>query len=147
MRAGELQASWQGRALAWTGGRGNLAAVLMSLFADSDDEAFPFLMRAVFPEWRGVLCPFICSSPKIDKAGRIVADVALRGGQKVKDYTIFNDETQMESVFRRLADRLKFDDSDRIALFDSVRAWVKADMRLDPAMDRRDPDAKRLTVN
>ena len=53
----------------------------------------------------------------------------------------------MEAVFRVLADRIKLNDTDRRELFACVLHWVKADRRLDPSFDRRDPDAKRLTVN
>lgn len=88
MSGEELRASWQGRALAMTNGHGSMFAVLMSLFADTDDEVFPFLMRAVFPQWHGVYTPFISSSPKIDKAGRVVADVMLKGGKRQKNYVI-----------------------------------------------------------
>jgi hypothetical protein len=144
MSAEELRHSWQGRAIACTNGQGHMLAVLMSLFADAHDETFPWLMRSIFPDWRGVCTPFLCSSPKIDKAGQIVADVALRGGEIKKDHVVFDSERAMEGAFRRLADWLKLDDADRVELFDEVRAWVKADMRLDPTMDRRDPDAKRL---
>ena len=147
MTAEVLRQSWQGRALACTNGQGAMLAVLMSLFAEVHDDAFPFLMRAVFPEWHGVYAPFICSAPKIDKAGRIIADVVKKGGAKSKGHVVFDSEDQMQTQFRRLADWLKLDDKDRVAMFDAVRAWVKADMRLDPTMDRRDPDAKRLTVN
>lgn len=145
--AEQLRQSWQGRALACTNGKGHMLAVLMSLLADAYDDAFPFLMRAVFPEWHGVYTPFLCTSPKIDKAGRVVADLMLKDGAKIKGHIVFASEQEMQDAFRRLADWLKLSDADRINLFDKVRAWVKADLRLDPNMDRNDPDAKRLTVN
>lgn len=147
MQAEELRTSWQGRALASTNGKGAMLAVLMSLFADAHDTALPFLMRAVFPEWHGVYTPFLCSSPKIDKAGRVIADIMLKGGVKNVGYVVFESEDQMQTVFRRLGDWLKLSDADRVEMFDMVRAWVKADMRLDPTMDRNDPDAKRLVVH
>lgn len=147
MTGEQLRTSWQGRALASTNGKGSMLAVLMSLLADAHDEVLPFLMRAVFPEWHGVYTPFLCSSPKIDKAGRVIADVMLKGGVKQVGYVVFESETQMQDVFRRLADWLKLPDAERVELFDAVRAWVKADMRLDPTMDRANPDAKRLVVH
>lgn len=56
-------------------------------------------------------------------------------------------EDEWEPVYGgQLADRLKLTDGERIDLFIAVRHWVKADHRLDPAFDRRDPDARRLTV-
>jgi hypothetical protein len=50
----------------------------------------------------------------------------------------------MRDAFRRLADRLKLNDADRIELFKCVQRWVVADRRLDPTFDPKDPDAKRL---
>ena len=53
----------------------------------------------------------------------------------------------MRDAFRRLADRLKLSDSDRIEMFKYVQRWVVADRRLDPTFDPQDPDAKRLTTH
>lgn len=143
----ELRQSWQGRALVLAELEApKLARVLMSVFADNYDETMPFLLTAVFGHCQ-VTAPFLCTSPKIDKAGRIVADVITKYGTREKNYVVFDDENQMQGVFRRLADRMKLDDAERIDLFIAVRHWVKADQRLDPTMDRRDPDAKRLVYH
>jgi hypothetical protein len=64
-----------------------------------------------------------------------------------RDYRIFRDETQMRDKLRRLADELKLNDDDREQLFIAARKWCACDRRLDPGMDPKDPDAKRLTVN
>lgn len=147
MRAEDLRASWQGRALALTEAEApKLCRVLMSVLADNYDETMPFLLHAVFGN-AGIMAPFLCSSPKIDKAGRIVADLVTKYGTRQKNWVIFDDEKQMEGVFRRLADRMKLSDAERVDLFVAVRFWVKADQRLDPAMDRRDPDARRLVLH
>lgn len=147
MHAEELRQSWQGRALALTSLEApKLCRVLMSVFADNYDEAMPFLLHSVFGT-SAIVAPFLCTSPKIDKAGRIVADMISKHGTKQKGYVVFDDEDQMQGVFRRLADRMRLSDADRIDLFIAVRHWVKADQRLDPTMDRCDPDARRLTVH
>lgn len=147
MTADELRASWPGRALAYVRHQEQLGPVVLSLIADNFDDAMPFLLRAVFPQASGVRAPFYCTSPKINKAGVIVADIINRDGTKTVGRTVFLNERQMEAVFRTLADRLKFSDDDRRDLFRCIHHWVKADMRLDPTMDRRDPDAKRLVVH
>lgn len=147
MHAEELRQSWQGRALALTGAEApQLCRVLMSVFADNYDEAMPFLLHAVFGS-SAIVAPFLCSSPKINKAGQVTADLITKYGTKNKNYVIFLDEDQMQGVFRKLADRMKLSDAERIDLFIAVRFWVKADQRLDPTMDRRDPDAKRLVLH
>jgi len=147
MTGEELRTSWQGRALALTEIEAQkLCRVLMSVIADNYDEAMPFLFHAVFGS-AAVRTPFLCSSPKINKAGQIVADVISKYGTRQKNHVVFDDENQMEGVFRRLADWLKMTDAERIDLFIAVRFWVKADQRLDPTMDRHDPDAKRLVLH
>lgn len=149
MSGEELRLSWQGRALAFChdGSHGQLSAALLSLLADNYDETLPFLLCAVFGEVIGIAAPFYCSNPKIDKAGRVVADMIDKHGRKIHGSVIFANEDQMQGVLRRLADRLRLSDAERIDLFIAARHWVKADWRLDPTMDRRDPEAKRLVVH
>lgn len=148
MHADVLRQSWQGRALALASKSDNfqLRCALMSLLADNYDDTLPFLLQAVFGDWT-IKAPFYCSNPKIDKRGLIVADLIMPDGHKYGNSVIFVSEQQMEGVFRRLADRLKLVDAERIDLFIAVRHWVKADARLDPTMDRRDPDARRLVLH
>lgn len=147
MTGEELRTSWQGRAIMMAELKSiQLKTALISLFADNYDDTLPFLLAACFGDW-SVRAPFYCSNPKINKRGCIVADLIMPDGGKLKDAVIFNGEMQMQDVFRKLADRLKLSDAERIDLFIAVRHWVKADQRLDPAFDRRDPDAKRLRIN
>lgn len=148
MSGEELRTSWQGRALAFADGGRNfqLRTALISLLADNYDEALPFLLAAVFGEWH-IKAPFYCSNPKIDKYGAVIADIIMPDGYKYKGSIIFANTHQMETIFRRLADKLKFSDAERIDLFVAIRHWIKADQRFDPTFDRRDPDARRLTIN
>ena len=147
MTGEELRESWQGRALALADLKSiQLKCALISLFADNYDDALPFLLSAVFGDW-GIKAPFYCSNPKINKRGCIVADLVMPTGEKLRDAVIFSGALQMQDVFRKLADRLKLSDAERVDMFTAVHHWVKADQRLDPAFDRRDPDARRLTVH
>lgn len=147
MTGEELRQSWQGRALALTEiAAPKLCRVLMSVLADNYDETMPFLLHAVFGS-AAVTAPFLCTSPKLNKAGRVVADLITKYGTKQKNFVVFDDETQMEGIFRKLADQLKLSDAERIDLFIALRFWVKADQRLDPTFDRRDPDARRMVLN
>ncbi len=141
-----LRESWQGRSLRLAARNIQLRAALVSLFADNYDETLPFLLASVFGDW-AIAAPFYCSNPRIDRAGHIVADLIMPDGMKLKDAIIFAGERQMERLFRKLADRLRFTDAERIDLFVAVRHWVKADRRLDPNFDRSDPDAKRLVLH
>jgi hypothetical protein len=97
---------------------------------------FPWLRRAVAAVSR--------QRGKVAKSGAVVADVILRDHRVVKDKPIYRDEIALQNDFRRLADRLKLNDADRIEMFKCVQRWVVADRRLDPTFDPKDPDAKRL---
>jgi hypothetical protein len=142
----DLRATWQARVLEGTTGPARM--VVMSVLAHVYDEAIFTLCAAIFADFDGSLRPpFLTSAAKIDKAGRIVADMVDERGHVHKNTVLFPDEIALRDAFRKLADRLKLSDTDRIELFNCAQRWVVADRRLDPAMDPKDPDAKRLTVN
>jgi hypothetical protein len=142
----DLRATWQFRALA--GSKGKLNAVIMSVLAHNFDEAMPALLALAIPGFVPGRAPITdaiyVSAAKVDKAGRVVADRVSRYGHKTKDKVVFDSEIQMQGVFRKLADIMKLSDADRIEMFHAVQNWVVADRRLDPQMDPKDPDAKRL---
>lgn len=144
-----LRSIWQARALAGT--EGKLNAVIMSILAHNYDEHMPVLMAVVYPDFvpgRAEMKHAIyCSAARIDKAGRVVADMINRYGVKTKDSVVFESEIQMRGVLRRLADMMKLSDADRLELFKAATNWVVADRRLDPTMDPKDPDAKRLVAH
>lgn len=141
----DLRASWQARVLA--AAHGHMGAVVLSVLSHNFDEAMPTLLRLVFPGFTSITAPFYCTAGKVDKAGRVVADVVTARGEVVKDSVVFASEEKLRDEFRRLADRLKLSDPDRIELFKCVQRWVVADRRLDPNFDPKDPDAKRLVLN
>lgn len=141
-RAGELRDTWQGRALAEI--QGPFRAVLMSVLAHNFEGAIYTLCAVVIPNFDGSMpAPYLTTAAKISKTGAIVADVCERDGT-IKEEVIFVSETQMRDTFRKLADRLKLSDADRIEMFKCAQRWVVADRRLDPTMNPQDPDAKRL---
>ena len=134
-----LRASWQGRVLVFA--EGKFGSVVESVLAHNFDDTFPVLLKAL---GRWVKPPGLCSAGKIAKNGTVCADVVHRSGMKEIMHVFFRDTKQMEGCFRRLADDCKLTDAERVELFAAVQRWVVCDYRLDPTMDRRDPDAKRL---
>jgi len=139
----DLRASWQARVLLGTTGPARM--VVMSMLAHTYDEAVFMLCAAVFPDFDGSLRPpFLTTAAKVDKAGCIVADMVDATGVIHKDTVLFPDEISLRDAFRKLADRLKLSDTDRIELFKCAQAWVVADRRLDPTFDPKDHDAKRI---
>jgi hypothetical protein len=146
--AQDLRETWQGRVLRETQDKGKLGAVVLSVLAHNFDDAFFVLLKAIFPDFVGIRAPFICSAARVDKRGHVVADAVLRNDAYVwKNFILFYSLKDMETSFRRLADRLKFNDDDRRQLFAAAKNWVVADRRLDPIMDPADPDARRLVVH
>jgi len=141
----DLRASWQCRALLEA--RHHTWCVLLSVLSHTYDEAMLPLLQVAFPNFASIAAPFICSAGKIDRTGAIVVDIVERSGTISRDVAIYESEIHLRDDFRRLADRMKLDDEDRIELFKCVQRWVVADRRLDPTFDRKDPDAKRFVLN
>jgi hypothetical protein len=140
----DLRASWQVRALAEA--QGTTFAVVLSALGHSFPEALPVVMHLLIPDWDGKAPgPYLITCGKIAKTGAIVADVHYpRTGVITKDAVLYVDQIALRDDMRRLADRLKLTDRDRMEFFTAIKNWVVADRRLDPTFDPRDPDAKRL---
>jgi len=148
--AQQLRDLWQGRALAEA--TGTTAAVLLSVLAHNYDPEWIVLVTLVKPiTWdvanKAVRLPALCSAGRVGKTGAIVADVMHKNGTLQKQVVLYRSEIELRDDFRRIADRLKFTDRERNEMFAAVQRWVVADHRLDPTMDPKDPDAKRLTVH
>lgn len=136
---------WQAKVLA--AAQGKLGAVVLSVLAHNFDDEMLVLLRVVFPGFTTITAPFLVSAGKVAKTGHVCADVAKRDGEIVKMAILFRDTLELQTEMRRLADRVKLSDGDRNALFGAVKRWLVCDYRLDPTMDPKDPDARRLVVN
>lgn len=143
--ADELRGTWAARALMASDGR--MRMCVLSILAHNFDEgdAIPVLMQ-ITGQWP-LKAPFLCSAARVLKSGQIAASVVTKDGKILKWAKLFENEKAMETEFRRLADRLKFDDSERFNLFLAVKRWVVCDYRIDPNMNPMDPDAKRLVAH
>lgn len=142
----DLRDMWQGRALRYTRTQ-RIGFVVLSVLSHTYDEALVVLLQAVFPGYAGLKPPALVSAGRIAKSGAIVADFMNADGTISRNAVIYRSETALRDDFRKLADRLKLNDADRIEMFKVVLRWVVADTRLDPTMDPRDPDARRLVVH
>ncbi len=140
----DLRASWQVRALGEA--QGGEFAVVLSVLGHAFPEALPVIMHLLIPDWDGKAPgPYLITCGKIAKDGTIVADVHdPRTGVITKDAVLYLSEIQLRDEMRRLADKLKLADRDRLEFFTALKNWVVADRRLDPTFDPRDPDAKRI---
>lgn len=142
----DIRDTWQARVLlaAQQQTEGVIGAVMLSVLAHNYDEALLVLLQVLFPGFESIKPPALCTAGRIDKDGSVVANLVEKSGRIVKDYRLYRNEIELRDDFRRLADHLKLCDADRIELFGAVKRWVVADRRLDPTMDPKDPDAKRL---
>lgn len=138
----DMRASWQVRAL--RAADGTTAMALESVLTHTYEHILLVFIELAFPWRHEPLLPCIASAVKVDKTGAVVADTIRKDHRVKKDTVIYRSEREMESDFRRLADRMKLSDADRIEMFKCVQRWVVADRRLDPMFDPKDPDAKRL---
>ncbi len=136
-----LRESWRGRALRTASHK--TFAVLLSVLADSYDDEMYFLLRAVFPGFTSIQPPFLISSGRVAKSGRVIAKCVDKSGT-IFWAKLYRNEVELRDDFRKLADKLQMDDIERQEMFAAIRRWVVADFRLDPNMDPMDPDAKRL---
>ena len=157
----ELTDSWQGRLVRHTcmvdfdlvRPKGRLGQVVLSMLAHRFDDALVVLLKAVFPlSYEGRPgSPMLCTIGRVNKAGRVVADLITKDDRLIKRAVLFRSTVELRSRFRDLADELFFSDDERLAMFDCLTnpqtGWLACDERLDPRFDRLDPDAKRLTVD
>ena len=136
-----LRESWRGRVLAES--KGPTQDVVLSIMAHNFAGAILTLCQVVWPGFVGLEAGFV-SAGRIDKSGRVVADYGHRNGTITKDMVVYRSDVEYRDAMRRLADRLKLSDQDRLEFFTCVKRWLVADRRLDPTMDYRDPDARRI---
>lgn len=140
----ELRESWRGRVLA--GAKGPTQDVVLSIMAHNFAGAILTLCQVAWPGFVGLEQGFV-SAGKIDKSGRVVADYGNKNGSITKDMVVYRSDLHYRDDMRRLADRMKLDDQERLEFFTCVKRWLVADRRLDPTMDYADPDAKHLAVH
>ena len=140
-----IRQSWQCRALLQA--KGLDFAVVLSMLAHSYDDAMIRLLRIAFKGFYSIKAPFLGTAGKVDKAGRVCADVVTDYGKVFKMQPLYVDEVHFRDAMRRLADRLRLEDDERSELFAVAQRWIVCDFRLDPNMDPRDPDAKRLVAH
>lgn len=133
---------WQARALAEATGR--TGAVLLSVLAHNYDDAMPVLLRVVFPGFKEPALPCLTSAGRVMRDGTVAADMISKNGRFTKHAAIYASELHLRDDFRKLADRLKLSDEDRMEMFEAIRRWVTCDYRIDPTFNPKDPDAKRL---
>lgn len=72
--------------------------------------------------------PFLNGYAKIMPSGRVVSEVFYRGERQLQ--VVYHSKDEFISEMRRLADRLKLNDLDRVAMFALLGKWIVADYRV-----------------
>lgn len=148
-----IRDTWQAKILC--AARGGMATIVPSILAHSESELMMMNLMMVCdpPCWdmsrMSLRTPFLCSVAKVDKRGRVVADVIERevfeGPMRRKNAVLFHDVEQLRDLLRYTADEAGLDDTERIRFFSAAVKWLAADMRRDPTLSPDDPDSRRLT--
>jgi hypothetical protein len=124
--ADDIREMWQARALRESAGV--LRKVLITALAKEWPGELEMLMRVVFPGFVDIDRPMIVSYGTISPAGRVCCEVIDRAGL-IGVIAIYESENDFLVATRNLADRLKLDDADRIAMFAVLQKWITKDLR------------------
>src|SRR5712692_5096895 len=117
----DVKDTWQARCL--------LAAtqwqkvIVLSVLAHNYEKTLLALCAMIYPNFDGFLpAPYLTSAARVDKTGAVVAKVMGCDGIE-KEEVLYRSEIGLRNDFRRLADRLKLCDADRVELFGAVKRW------------------------
>lgn len=128
----QIAATWQARCLRASSGK--FAAVMMSIFFWVYDEQAAYLMWSVYGRSKDLQFPFFTGGATVVNSGQVVCDLNVgRVGERLKvkrNVKVFDTEGELIREFRNLADRLKLDDADRVAMTETVKKWLIADHRI-----------------
>lgn len=125
--ADEIRDMWQSRAL--RAARGKLRKVVITALAKEYVADFETLLKATFPGFVDLDRPLFTSYAHIDLGGRIICEMIDKEGRKRK-VMVYGCEDAMIYEMRKLADKLKLPDRDRIEMFTVLQKWVAKDMRI-----------------
>ena len=126
--AQQLRDEWQCRLLVEAKDK-NLAIVL-AMLANLYYEAMEVLLRVAFPGFVQINPPIYAGFARILKDGRVVCDYIARDMSLTRNALVYDSEDELIKQFRDIADRLKFSDEDRIAMFRDLKRWVSRDERI-----------------
>ncbi len=122
----ELRGSWQARLLAGTKGLNFKVAVC--IITNEWPNLIMHLMHVVHPGC-DITRPILIGYATIQIDGSIWCSIIDydRTWNYVK---LFDHVVELNAEFRTIADKLKFNDADREAMFGILRKWVTSDMRV-----------------
>lgn len=128
----EIMATWQIRALDAT--RGKLQQVLFRAMANEysgiTSNTWLTLLRLINPDFTDAPLPGLIGYAKVMQSGRVVSEVVMDKMGTRRLQVVYQSKDEFVSDMRRLADRLKLNDVDRVAMFALLGKWIVADYRV-----------------
>lgn len=132
--ASEVRETWQYKILFETKGNGKEGEVIMVVLANLYYEALEVLLRMIK---RRFIPPCFTGYARIMPGGQVVCDMMKTTSLRLKNVLVYDSEDQMIGEFRKLADKLKLPDGERIAMFGALQKWVSQDRRIGAEGDRK----------
>lgn len=126
--AQQLRDEWQCKLLVEA--KGKAAAVALVMLANMYLEAMEVLLRVAFPKFVQIRPPLYTGHARITFTGHVVCDYIDKYYNLRRDTVVYDSEDDLIKEFRDIADRLKFSDGDREAMFAMIKKWVSRDDRL-----------------
>jgi hypothetical protein len=130
--AEEIRGSWQGRLLATATGK--MGAVCLVMLAHTYYEAMDVLLRVVLPGV-SITPPCLTGTARIAHTGKVMCSAIDENGIFNLGIPVFDSEDELTGEFRKIADKLKLTDDERVELFKAVQNWVTADYRIKPSVE------------
>lgn len=133
----EVCGLWQSRALREADGK--MQRVLLAALRAEYPADLIVLLKSTFGEI-DIPNPFYRGYATIVPTGRLVCEVVDRDGSGLVwrgVVKVYDSETDFVSGMRRLADKLKLSDTDRVDMFRVLQKWVTQDQRLDLNSEKR----------
>lgn len=124
----ELRETWQAHAL--RASEGKLQRIIIAVLAKEYHAAFPILWRVVFPSLADIPSPVILSYASVLPNGKLIAEMGDKSGKR-EWVALYRSQDDYIADTRKLADKLKLDDSKRIEMFRVLARWVTSDKRVD----------------
>jgi len=135
----EIMATWQIRALRET--RGKLQQVLFRAMANEytaiTEQTWRTLLKMINPDFTDAPLPGLIGYAQVLPSGRVVSEVLVDRYGTRQLQAIYRNKDEFVSEMRRLADRLKLNDVDRVTMFALLAKWITVDHRLDVHGERK----------
>ena len=129
----QIRQMWQIRALAYAKDHGKIFRVLMRCFINEyiavTQSTWQSLLRIAIPGYDDLQRPLLLGNARVEMSGRVTSEVINEGGVVVR-MALYESKDKFLWEFRKMADKLKLNDVDRVAMFAVLGKWISEDLRV-----------------